>query len=409
MTEGSPARRRQRAAQILRQANTAIDDALTSYRDLVDKHRRMTRTLLSLIPSDLAGLTLPAMTDEGADWTNDAYDEVERICVELFAPVHAQINEAATQLTHEQRQRERIMLQTERVHRSIATVKGKITRKDAEIVASEGRLHVAQAALARREGAFFSFIFKSHKEEEAVAVETRTREKLQGEKLELESMKVELERERDNPAHPANFASAEGRIREIEQRQTDLESQVRHLEERLETILIQPYHKQIQRMRESHDECRNALVTALRRFSVLSTKQADDQSFESWLDECLERRNETSVLIGAETAKLVESLRLKQEKAIESLTKTRQREIAREQAKKDKRRAERERRRKAAERRKAAAARRRITEQQRREDVERQLEAERQRDLERLHAPTRRGRQPQSFQPDLEELRKRLT
>lgn len=408
VTEVSSAQRRKRATRILRHANVDIDEALTAYRDLVNKHRSTTKTLLSLVPTDLGGLILPAMAVDGVDWTTDAYDGIDRVCVEFFAPVHSLIKQAETQLTRERQQREQIMLRTERIHRGLASIKGRMPRKELEVVASESRLKVKQAALARRQDAFLSFIFKSHKEEQAVADEMQTLEKLQSEKLELESKQADLERDRDDPEHLASFAATEIRIAEIEQRQTDFESQIRNLESHLETILIQPYHKQIQRMRESHDECRTTLVAALRRFSTLSVKQGDNQSFESWLSDCLERRDETSILIRAETATLVDSVKVKQEKAIESLTKARQREIDREQAKRDQRRSERERRRKAVERREAATARRRLAEQHRREEAERQLEAERQREFERLHTPTRRTRQAQSFEPDLNELRDRL-
>lgn len=407
MTEANPARRRQRATQILRHANADIDEALTAYRDLVNKHRSVVQTLLSLVPADLVGSILPAMAVEGVDWTTDAYDEIDRVCVEFFAPVHSQVEQAETQLTRERQRREQLMLRTERIHRSLASVKGRITRKELEIVASESRLKVKQGELAKRKDAFLSFIFKPQKEEHAVAEEMRTRERLQSEKLELESKRTDLERDRDDPEHPASFAATETRIVEIVQKLTELDSQIRNLESQLETILIQPYHKQIQRMRESHDECRATLVTALRRFSTLSVKRGVDQTFESWLVDCLERRDEMSVLIRAETATLVDSAKVKQEKAIESLTKARQREIDREQAKKDRRRAERERRRKAVERREAAAAGRRLAEQQRREEAERQLEAERQREFERLHAPTPRAHQPTTFEPDLNELRRR--
>ena len=391
MPEPSPAQRRRRAIQILRRLCAEIEDNESSYHALVVRHQFVARSLMAVVSTEVVGSVLPEMATGGAEWDQEAYDEIHRIVDMTISPLTTALADLESRINRDQQKLQALRAGVTSLQTRVAEITQQCEATRAEVAIAQSQLTAIQAELNNREQAFLAFLRRTQplrlKADLTIATERRLISQLGS----LEEHRRLVERDRDEAKQL--ITSLETDLQEFITRQVQLQRQIAEFESNTANFLMTPFGQQIKSMRKSFTSTQKQLQIAVRKLAILATKQQAGQGFLDWISDCERKRSAAVALVNTETKTLSESEVKLQTKIIESVVKTKERELERQRLAKERQREEREAERRQVERRAQAAERRRLAAERRRRDAQRQLRAPRSPDL-------RPG------EPDLNELRR---
>lgn len=391
MPEPSPAKRRRRAIQILRRLCTEIEENQSSYHAVVVRHQFVARSLMAVVSTEVVGTVLPEMATEGAEWDQEAYDEIHRIVDMTISPLTTALANLGRQINRDQQKLLALRAGVTSLQTTVAEITQQCETTRDEVAIAQSQLTAIQAELNNREQAFLAFLRRTQplrlKADLTIAIERRLISQLGS----LEERRRLVERDRDEAKQL--ITSLETDLQEFITRQVQLQRQIAEFESNTANFLMTPFGQQIKSMRISFTSTQKQLQIAVRKLAILATKQQAGQGFLDWISDCERKRSAAVALVNTETKTLSESEVKLQTKIIESVVKTKERELERQRLAKERQREEREAERRQVERRAQAAERRRLAAERRRRDAQRQLRAPRSPDL-------RPG------EPDLNELRR---
>lgn len=395
MSETSPAQRRRRAIRLLQQVSEEITEAHLNYQATVNSHESVARALVATVGSEVAGNVLAPMLTGSVEWTGEAYVELERILGDSIELLRSTLTKNVNRASSDNRKIATIRAQIIRLEKSHAETVRRVESQHGELVLVKSRLASVRAELDEREQSFLSFLRKK----DALRLEIGHLETVETQlSLELKSLEEQrslIEQDRDGTDRVAAITALENQLQVSSVEKAQLEQQIADFERCTSSFLTQPYDEQTQAMREEFESSQKRLTVAVRRISVLATKRRDGQSFVGWIAECDLKRSTVIALINAATKTLSEDEAKLQAKLSDSVVKSKERELERQQKAKVRRQAVREARQREAERRAQANERRRLAAERRRQEA-----------VSRSRMPRSQTLRP--GEPDLNELRNRF-
>lgn len=395
MPESSSAQRRRRAIRLLQQVSEEVNDAQSDYQSTLNHHIDLARQLATIVGSEVAGNILAPMLTRSTEWTGEAYDELERILGDSIELLRSTLTKNVSRMNRDNRKIATIRAQIIRLEKSHAETVRRVESQHGELVLVKSRLASVRAELDEREQSLLSFLRKK----DALRLEIGHLETAETQlSLGLKSLKEQIsliEEDRDGTDRVAAITALENQLQVSSTEKAQLEQQIADFERRTSSFLTLPYDEQMKSIREEFESSQKRLTAAVRRIPVLATKRRDDQSFVGWIGECDIKRSTVIALINAATKTLSEDEVKLQVRLSDSVVKSKERELERQQKAKERRQAVREARQRDAERRAQANERRRLA-------------AERRRQEEASNSRIPRSPILRPGEPDLNELRNRF-
>ena len=395
MSETSPAQRRRRAIRLLQQVSEEITEAHLNYQATVNSHESVARALVATVGSEVAGNVLAPMLTGSVEWTGEAYVELERILGDSIELLRSTLTKNVNRASRDNRKIATIRAQIIRLEKSHAETVRRVESQHGELVLVKSRLASVRAELDEREQSFLSFLRKKDALRLEIGHLETAETRLSLELNSLEEQRSLIEQDRDGTDRVAAITALENQLQVSSVEKAQLEHQIADFERCTSSFLTQPYDEQMQAMREEFESSQKRLTVAVRRISVLATKRRDGQSFVGWIAECDLKRSTVIALINAATKTLSEDEAKLQAKLSDSVVKSKERELERQQKAKKRRQAVREARQREAERRAQANERRRLAAERRRQEG-----------VSRSRMPRSQTLRP--GEPDLNELRNRF-
>lgn len=391
MPEPSPAQRRRRAIQILRRLCTEIEDNQSSYHAVVVRHQFIARSLMAVVSTEVVGTVLPEMATGGAEWHQEAYDEIHRIVDMTISPLTTALADLESQINRDQQKLIALRTGVTNFQTMVAEITQQSETTRAEVAVAQSQQTAIQAELNNREQAFLAFLRRTQSLRLKADLTIATERRLISQLGSLEKRRRLVKHNRDEAEQL--ITSLETQLQKFVTNQVQLQQRIVEFESNTANFLMTPFGQQIKSIRKSFTSTQKQLQIAVRKLAILATKQQSGQGFLDWISDCERKRSAAVALVNTETKALSESEVKLQTKIIESVVKTKERELERQREVKERQREEREAERRQVARRAQAAERRRLAAERRRRDAQRQLRAPRSPDL-------RPG------EPDLNELRR---